>query len=275
MNILIIDRDALVCNLMSNRLEQMGHKTLCEENKNIAIKKIKDSNFGCIFIDPSPLNNVKTIVFDILRILDGRIRPYIVLLSKEATIDNALSGFCNNLLKKPLDSSALVEVVDNAKIFHHYCHILSTDSEKDRPKTVLGIIDKNSFGQLFLSSIDRGFRYLEKNFVLFIDILNLSDITKNIEEEKANSILKDFAENLSLVRRQSDVIGRVCVNSFGILLQRPIYENEIEDAFSRFQENLLKIIGNIKNKYSLSTKIEIKISMIELPACRSVFCNII
>ena len=271
MNVLIIDRDALLCQFMTTKLEQIGHSVLCEENKNIAIKKLERNRFDCIFIDPSPLKNVRAIVFDILKMLGSKARPYIVLLSKEASKEDAISGFCNDILHKPLDHSALETLMGNAERLKFYCNILNSNKEDDRLGSGFGIIDRNSFGQLFLSSIDRGFRYLERNFVLFVNITNFSEIVDGHEEEKTLRMLDKFSENLSWVRRQSDVIGRVSMNIFGILLQRPMYDTEINDAFSRFQEKVGEISSVVESEFSLNVKININISVVELPFCGLVF----
>ncbi len=268
MNVLIIDRDPLVCQLMTSKLEQVGHSVSVEENKNLALIQIKESVFDCIFIDPSPLKNVRSFVFDLLKSL-GKVtaRPYIVLLSKDANEKDAIEGFCNNLLRKPLDSSALSEIMDNAKRLQLYCQILEKENDGDIIDDSVGIIDQKAFLQLFLSSIDRGFRYAEQNFVLFIEITNLKEMFDSEDKENVHKALNQLADKISWVRRQSDVVGRVAIDNFGVLLQRPMYETEIDDAFSRFHEKLRDIVYEIP----LETKFKISLSVIELPFAKLPF----
>ena len=262
MRILIIDRDPLASKLMSSRLEQMGHEVVCEDSKNRAVKEFAESWFDCILVDPAPLTDVRPVVLEIWRSLQkNQNRPYMVLLSKTEDRDAAVSRGCNDLLVKPLDVSALEEVIGNAERLNYYCEAFDQETQGAELDRSLGVLEREAFQQLFLSALDRGFRYGERNCVLFLHMKNLKDIAEKSGEDVAEEAMNACAKEISWIRRQSDVVGRVAYDTFSILMQRPIYETEVFDAFSRFTEKTKEFV----EKMDADKKLDIALSVIELP----------
>lgn len=262
MRILIIDRDPLSIKLMSSKLGQAGHEVIHDDSKQRAIKLAAEQYFDCIFIDPAPLTDVRPVVLEIWRGLKkDQHRPYVVLLSKEADRAAAIGRGCNDILLKPLDAKALDTVVRNAERLNHYYDVFHQDVGGYFPENAIGVLGQKAFEQLFLASVDRGFRYGERNCVMFIRVSNFEGLLKSGGEKAAKEALDRLGEKISWIRRQSDVVGHICPDTFGILMQRPIYETEVYDAFSRFQEKTKEFVATLPEQH----RPEVHLSVVELP----------
>lgn len=258
MQILVIDRDALTAQLLQGRLESLGHELVIEPNKNAAFEKLAAGNFDCIMIDPSPLSDARPVIIGAWKNMRGAFKPYILLLSKSVTRADAILAGTNDVLAKPFDPQDLeVKIKNAARLMALHRHLGESD---DAIRSGGGMIGKSAFNQLFLSAIDRAFRYGERSLVIMAHITNGAELDA---DAAAHDTLEKLGERMSFMRRQSDVIGRVGRECFGILLQRPLYESEPIDAINRFAEAL--------DKFYHATLAEgrvpphVKLELIELP----------
>ena len=167
------------------------------------------------------------------------------------TVEDAIASGANDLISKPISTENLEHKLENLKRLINYTNKLSTHEELEHRK---GIIAKDSFNELFLSAIDRAHRYAEVSFVVFIT-LKTDDKT-----------FEHLCNKIRFIRRQSDVIGRVGKNHFGILLQRPQYESEPYDATTRFTEVLSQYVNDIEGEIP---EIEIDLNLVEIPIGKS------
>ncbi|MBI3440895.1 MAG: diguanylate cyclase [Proteobacteria bacterium] len=135
-------------------------------------------------------------------------------------------------------------------------------AQEDNVHSTGGLIGKAAFNQLFLSAIDRSFRYGERSLIVFLNMTNYDEIVTAGGEEGVNETIKKLTEKMTFMRRQSDVIGRLSSHDFAILLQRPQYETEPIDAINRFSEILDKFHNSFDNK-ALAPKVEL--NLVELP----------
>lgn len=259
MDILIIDRDSLTNQLLSAKLTALGHEVIIEPNKNDALERIKGNNFDCVMIDPAPLSDALPIVVGVLRCLEGRQRPYMMILSKTATEIDAINAFSHDVLRKPFSSQDIEMKVSNAKRLMDIEYDLA---KQDDIRSAGGLIGKAAFNQLFLSAMDRAFRYTEKSVIILLGMTNYDDIAAQAGQEEAEKIVVQLVEKMSFMRRQSDVIGRLGPHDFGIMLQRSSYENESIDALNRFADVLDKFVAEFAGA---SHAPRIELHMIELP----------
>lgn len=258
MNILVIDREQLTNQLIASKLEAKGHHVTTEPNKNIAFEKMQDGAFDCIMVDPLPLSEARPVVMALWKHLTVP-RPYLILLSKTATEEEAITAGTNDIFLKPLNSQDLETKMANAARFlaisNHLARI-------DNVHSTGGLVGKAAFNQLFLSALDRSFRYGERSLIVFVTMTNYADIIALDGEENTNITIQRLTEKMTYMRRQSDVIGRLGAHEFAILLQRPQYESEPLDALGRFSEDLEKFYHSFENR-ALAPKISL--SLVELP----------
>jgi PleD family two-component response regulator len=259
MEILVIDRESLTNQLISSKLVAKGHAVHIEPNKNEAFEKIKAGGLDCIMVDPYPLSEARPVIVGIWKSLRTAIKPYILLLSKTATQEEAILAGTNDVLNKPFSSMDIELKVGNAARLMDISRHLARE---DNVHSSGGMIGKAAFNQLFLSAIDRAFRYGERSLVVFIKMTNYDEIVAAAGAAGIEETVQKLTEKMTFMRRQSDVIGRLGTHDFGILLQRPQYESEPIDAINRFSEILDKFHHGFENK-AIAPKL--LLSLVELP----------
>lgn len=258
MDILVIDREALTNQLITSKLGTKGHTVVAEPNKNAAFDMVRTGKFDCIMIDPAPLSEARPVIIGVWKNIRTPIKPYIMLLSKTASTEEAILAGTNDVINKPLSTQDLELKIDNAQrlmdISRHLAH-------EDNVHSSGGMIGKAAFNQLFLSAMDRAFRYGERSLVVFAEMTNYDDVAA-LGADVVEDSVKKLVEKMTFMRRQSDVIGRLSDRDFAILLQRPQYESEPIDAINRFSEVLDKFHQGFEDKRAAP---KIHLVLVELP----------
>lgn len=232
MKILVIDRDALVSQMIATRLEGEGHEVVVEAMKNEGLERVGADNFDIIFIDPAPMKDARAMVLNIRRA--ARNYPYIFLLSTDEgiKIEDAVQMGCNDFIAKPLDGEDLHLKVTNAKRLNDMFENLG-DTQEDFPSAG-GVISKSAFNQLCLSAMERGGRYNELAFILSIYVEDYKDIKSLDGAYVADYIVSKMAHHMVRLRRLSDIIGQIGKDEYAILLQRADDMSEGIEAAKRF-----------------------------------------
>ncbi|MDY0008500.1 MAG: diguanylate cyclase [Bdellovibrionales bacterium] len=259
MEILVIDRESLTNQLISSKLGAKGHHVTAEPNKNTAFELLAAKRFDCVMIDPAPLSEARPVIIGIWKALKGAYKPYLLLLSKGATTEDAILAGTNDVLIKPLSSQELDEKIGNASRILDIGQMLARE---DNVHSTGGMIGKAAFNQLFLSATDRAFRYGERSLIVFVTLVNHAALQASVAPADFGDVMETLARQMTFMRRQSDVIGRLGDDDFAILLQRPQYESEPIDAINRFAEVLDKFCADYK---AGPVKPEIHLRLIELP----------
>lgn len=256
---MVIDRDSLTNQLISSKLEAKGHAVVTFQNKNEAFDAIRAGNFDCIMVDPAPLAEPKPVVIAVWRNIVTPVRPYLLLLSKTATAEEAIMAGTNDVLLKPFSTQDIDTKLQNAErlmeISRHLAH-------EDDVHSSGGMIGKAAFNQLFLSATDRAFRYGEKSLIVFVHFSNYDELSSSQGPEAVEQTVRKLNEKMTFMRRQSDVIGRLGSKDFAILLQRPQFEAEPLDALNRFSEVLDKFHNTFTDK-AAAPKLELH--LVEIP----------
>lgn len=259
MKVLVIDREALTNQLLISKLSAKGHEVIVEPNKQAAFELLQNNGFDCIMVDPAPLSEAKPVVFAVMKNVRSEIKPYLLLLSKTATTEEAILSGTNEVVNKPLSSQDLETKIGNAeRLLEIYRQLARVDDVHSEG----GMIGKAAFNQLFLSAIDRAFRYGERSLIVFIEVTNHQEIVSAAGEDAFAETVRKLTEKMTFMRRQSDVIGRLGQHVFAILLQRPQYETEPLDAINRFSEVLDKFYRTFENKESAP---RLELMLVEVP----------
>ncbi len=259
MKILVIDKDALTSQLVTSRLGAKGHVVIAEPNKNTAFDILQSGTVDCVLVDPAPLSEARPVIAGIWRHVPSGKRPYILLLSKTLTTEEAILQGANDVLAKPVSSQELEEKTCNAQRFLDITRHLA---KEDEAHSGHGLIGKAAFNQLYLSSLERAFRYGERTDMIFMSVLNYGDMLKNVAKEAADDMMARLEDQMQFMRRQSDVIGRLSDHSFAILLQRPMAETEPLDVLHRFAEALDGFYHGYTNK---SMAPQMDLHLVEVP----------
>ncbi len=258
MRALIIDSEELAAGLLKSRLEALGYETDIEPSKDHALETLKEQNHTLIFLDPAPLSDGRMVIQKIRHIVGHY--AYIILLSAQATQEDAVKMGANDVIAKPVDPATLEQESANAQRLLTRTEQLGNTSE-DFPSAG-GVISKSAFNQLYLSGLDRAERYGERLFVLFIALHNYEDIRKFDGPHAADFAAAKLSQHLVNLRRQTDIIGQTKPYEFALLLQRPERASEPVDATSRFADALSKIQDMASTP---DIKLEITLSLLALP----------
>lgn len=258
MRVLIVDQDSLSSKLVRSKLEEHGHQVTEVIKRDEGIKALEAKSFDVVFIDPSPATTVQPFVVNARRA--ARRYIYIILMSSDAELSEALKSGCNDMLAKPLDAEALNKKQKNAERMVNLIRDMG-DASEDFPSAG-GVIAKSALNQLFLSAMDRGNRYGDESFVLFFSITNYQDILEMDGKKSADFSSAMLARHLVKVRRQSDIIGQTRKYEYALLLQRPENRQEPIEAAARFAQSLGET-GDITA--GNPAKADISIRLIELP----------
>lgn len=258
MKILVIDRDPLTTQLISARLQALGHAVTVEPVKNNAIERLAVESYDMIFIDPAPLTQPRPVILGIRR--SGRGYPYIVMMTQSMEQEEALKSGANNVILKPLDASVLEGMTHDAQRLTQLVKRIGDESE-DFPSAG-GVIAKSAFNQLFLSGLDRADRYGERSFLVFIGIKNFTEVLQMDGPYPAQTATAKLSQTLVKLRRQSDIIAQTGKAEYVLMLQRPQYETEPGEAAARFADALSKTEDLAM---AGSTRLELHVSLIDLP----------
>ncbi len=258
MKILVVDREGITAQLMKSRLEPLGHVIKEESSKNNAVDLMGTERFDMIFLDPMPLTSARPVVLN-LRRASGNY-PYILHMATQGTRVEAIQSGANDYIAKPIDPEELDRKVENAKRLTALIKRIGDDKE-DYPSAG-GIIAKSAFNQLFLSAIDRADRYGERTYIVFIRLSNYQDIAEREGPYAADYTVAKLSQYLVRLRRQSDIIAQTERFEYALLLQRPLYETEPEEAANRFAE----AIAGFKEFFAAGEVApEVTVKLVDLP----------
>lgn len=263
MRVLVVDRDELSSQMLASKLKEAGHEVILQGSRNDALEMIGKESFNALIIDPSPLTSPRPVILNIRRNVKGY--PYILLMGEGMSFEEAIKSGANDILPKPLDLGGLPGKIENAALLSSLVDRIGDDSE-DFPNSG-GIIGRSAFNQLFLSALDRADRYGEKSYIIFIGIENLVELQSMGGAYAAEYALAKLSQFLVKLRRQSDIIGQTAKAEYALLLQRPLYETEPEEAAQRFAEAL-------QNETSAApaegVPVRIGLNLIEIPTGRTI-----
>ncbi|MBK9586325.1 MAG: response regulator [Alphaproteobacteria bacterium] len=258
MKILIVDREGITAQLMKARLEPLGHQIKEETSKNNAVELLANERFDMIFVDPMPLTSARPVILNIRRASSNY--PYVLHMATEGTQIEAIQSGANDFIAKPIDPESLDKKVESAKRLTALIKRIGDDKE-DFPSAG-GIIAKSAFNQLFLSAIDRADRYGERTYIVFIRLSNYQDIAEREGPYAADYAVAKLSQYLVRLRRQSDIIAQTERFEYALLLQRPLYETEPEEAANRFAE----AVAGFKDFFAAGEVApEVTVKLVDLP----------
>lgn len=269
MKILVIDRDQMTAQMVSNRLAAEGHEVVVEAIKNEGLERVEKEVFDVVFIDPSPMRDARAMALNIRR--SAKKYPHIIFMTADegVTANEVMQMGCNDFVRKPFDQQDIKLKIENAQRLRDLFKNLG-DTSEDFPSAG-GIISKSAFNQIFLSAMDRAGRYNESSFIISISISNYKDIKTHDGAYFADYAVSKLAKHMVYLRRQSDIIGQTASEQYSIWLQTKDKKEAI-DAAKRFAVALEEMSDF---QPSDGRDINIYISLTHLPTGKSDFDHMI
>ena len=127
---------------------------------------------------------------------------------------------------------------------------------------LLDIPNRRGFERALERSIAYIKRYHASGALIVLDVDRLKPINDSFGHAAGDQVLKAIVSTLQGQVRSSDVIGRLGAKDFAILLQRPQFESEPQDALNRFSEVLDKFYHAHTDK---TLAPEIELHLVEVP----------
>ena len=176
--------------------------------------------------------------FEVAHILKSKpetsLIPIIIFTAKELTINDRLklAGKVKKIMQKSHFSSddILRSIRDFELMYPHRAGLYDE---------VSGLFDNSYFQLRLAQEINRGFRYKSIFSLLIIDIDSFTDYVKISGIQKANMLIKKYAEFLRKSVRGSDIVVRYGIDEFAIILTNTPKESAFAVAhrFIAYLEN--------------------------------------
>jgi PleD family two-component response regulator len=205
------------------------------------------------------LSEARPVIVGIWKNLHPGVKPYILLLSKGITTADAILAGANDQLTKPLDQQELDDKIVSAQRLQSVMRWLA---HEDNVHSAAGMIGKAAFYQLFLSAMDRAFRYGERSMIIFISLENHVEMRAAVDPAVFTAHLTELCRQMTFMRRQSDVLARLSEHDFAVLLQRPQHEAEAINTIDRFSEFLAGVHKNFQGNCPAP---RLKLTLLEMP----------
>jgi CheY-like chemotaxis protein len=260
--VLLIDPDMAHGQLLAGHLANLPAIVQVANNRTEATAMMAQERFSVVMVDPSPMRDLHNLVLSLRQKIPTY--AYIALMLADESVLEGLDSLrtgANIVVRKPVGKLLGLQILEQAVMVGDILARLN-DPSTDYPST-RGIIAKSAFCQLFTASLDRADRYGEEAHVLFIKLLNYNQIKVMVDEYHAGIAAATLAQQLSRLRRQSDILAQTGDHEYALLLQRPAYSNEPAEAALRFADALS---NNPVLASSAGMPLDIEIKMIELPS---------
>lgn len=262
MKVLVIDSNEPAARFVKGQLEQGGHTAVIECNKVQAVEIARADTFQAVFLDPAPQLSPQKIIAALLNAMP--VKPYIAILSESMTYEHAVQGGANDLLRKPLEREALLEIADNADRFSSFQYKLGI------PSPVLTgdggeIIGRDSFAQIFRSALERAKRYNTRPYMLLVAISNHDAMTRDGGAQSAAAAVEKLRLLLLRQYRLSEIIAHTDTAEYAIFLENVERADKALAAAERFAKSFFNSKSDLNVSPSIS---EIKLELIELPTAK-------
>ena len=241
-HILKVDDEKLNIELAAAYLMEVGYKLSFALGAEAAIKSVMSKDIDLILLD---INMPKTDGFKVCKMLkdDKKSKDIpIIFLTAQTSIEYISQAFevgGVDYISKPFNG---IELKARVKTHLQNLFYLQEIKEKQSKLAQLSITDPLTklYNSFFFDSqlktrIDKG----RKFWVLYIKINNFSKINTLFGFEKANKILKLFAQLLQDVAYANSVVARLYGSSFGILI-KDYDRSNIRELGNSFSKKFLK-----------------------------------
>lgn len=259
MNILIVDHDEGASLLLATTLQSAGHKVITVRSKTEALAHLNTSpHLDILFIDPSPQVQARQMMIQIRRMVPNYV--YTILTGSGISAEAGRMAGANHIAAKPYDHQHVLKVTEQADRMLRIRRHLG-DLSEDFPSGG-GIIAKSAFWQLFSIAFDRADRYAEESCMLFIRMINLTQVRVHDSDYAAQVTSATLGQMIARFHRTTDILAQTGQTEYALLLQRPAYELEPVDAAMRFAD----MLSNCKDLMTATRiPIEIEVDVIHIP----------
>jgi GGDEF domain-containing protein len=257
---LIIDPDTAHAHLLAAQLEKAGANVTTAQGLSQAGNALAGQSYDLVCVDTTPRRDVHAVILGLRRQIPTYC--YVALMRPEGvSIDEPARTYANDVLDKPMAVNAVPGLVDRATTLLALMRRLNNPDQDFSGSR--GIIAKSAFTQLFLSCFDRADRYGEESHIMFIRLTNIDQLRVMDGEQAAKTAAAMVAQQLSRLRRQSDILAQTGPQEYALLLQRPAYATEPTEAAYRFADALA---NNAALAATANVSLHLELRLMTLPS---------
>jgi diguanylate cyclase (GGDEF)-like protein len=169
---------------------------------------------------------------------------------------SAVAVFCGQIaplrLELSLWNAAVAGLVGGvaADLIHRVKIATEIERQLARTDASTGAINRRFFMELLEAEFNRAQRYRFPLTVVHIELENFEEINRRVGASMGDELLYQFVEQLSEALRANDVVARLTVNEFAIILPQTD-EDQAQQAFTRILPQLKDVLqsGGIPLEY--------------------------
>ncbi|HIJ61933.1 MAG TPA: diguanylate cyclase [Rhodospirillaceae bacterium] len=218
LKILIVSKDALFARVARSRLAAMGHAVQIEDDLAGAVKRCRLDPFRLVVVDfDLPDGGGRQLCRD-LRSLARVEHLYLLGYGSDTSKDGMLSAQeagADAYAHKPLHAGELRFCMQQADRLLSLSGALQIQSGED---LVTGLLSATSFKRFFSNLYAQYRRNNGRGALMFIDVVNMTDIVRTCGAEGSNAVDRAVAARLSLLPRTSDIVAKMADGEFCVVL---------------------------------------------------------
>jgi diguanylate cyclase (GGDEF)-like protein len=167
---------------------------------------------------------------------------------------SSVAAFCGQIaqLELSLWNAAVTGLVGGiaADLIHRVKVATEIERQLSRTDTSTGAINRRFYMELLEAEFNRAQRYRFPLTLVHIELENFEEINRRVGPSMGDELLYQFVEQLSEALRANDVVARLNINEFAIILPQTD-ESQAQQAFTRILPQLKDVLesGGIPLEY--------------------------
>jgi diguanylate cyclase (GGDEF)-like protein len=167
---------------------------------------------------------------------------------------SSVAVFCGQIaqLELSLWNAAVTGLVGGiaADLIHRVKVATEIERQLSRTDTSTGAINRRFYMELLEAEFNRAQRYRFPLTLVHIELENFEEINRRVGPSMGDELLYQFVEQLSEALRANDVVARLNINEFAIILPQTD-ESQAQQAFTRILPQLKDVLesGGIPLEY--------------------------
>lgn len=219
MNVLIVSDDLLFAGLVTRKIKSLGYAAEFVTTATAAVERIKKETYRIVLTGWDLQGMSGRELTENIRQLNRRRYTYIIVCPVNKSPDvivDALEAGADDFLNRPLNPIELKLKIGHAKRMLDLEDELRDGAGAD---SSTGLVNDASFRQFFRVVIAQSRRLKESGSLMYVTVDDYKAISEEHGFEPAETLAVEIARALKSNTRSSDLVARVEVDQFCMLLQ--------------------------------------------------------
>ena len=251
LKILIVDDEEAMSSFLVSLLSKHGHECQTAKDGIEALEKVKKSSFDSVVIDVvMPLMDGVTLTKELLKLYPNL--PVMIMTghADDHSAESAIAAGAREFIKKPFFIDEFILRFDKMMRDHKGEEALLALSLTDE---LTGLYNRRRFFVLTEQCLKVAIRAKKRSLLFYIDMDDLKWINDHCGHNGGDQALIDLASILKKTFRESDIIARIGVDEFVVLLESTVENDDI--LITRLYENMKDYNAKESRRYKLSISV--------------------